>query len=173
MKALPIICICTILLSAVCTGCCSNQKNTEPNSEEVAKDTPPLHVNEFFGVPLKGKSVSSILKEMNDKVDVFSFNGEINDTTEYYVVDFCDVPCGMNFKWEKQGDMYYIVSLYFLTSQQTEESVKAFVDGISDYYGEVECDDEGDDILYARYFWNGPRMRPIHSEEGGLVIFFN
>ena len=172
MKVLPIICICTILLSAVCTGCQNNQKNAEPKSEEVEKDTNTIYENEFFGVPLKGKSVSSILKEMDDKVDVLSFNSEINDTADYYVVEFCGVPCGMTFKWKKQGDTYYIVYMNFLTSQQTEESIKAFVDGISAYYGEVECENEGDDILYARYLWNGPWMRPIHSEEGGLVIFF-
>lgn len=172
MKVLPIICICTILLSAVCTGCQNNQKNAEPKSEEVEKDTNTIYENEFFGVPLKGKSLSSILKEMDDKVDVLSFNSEINDTADYYVVEFCGVPCGMTFKWKKQGDTYYIVYMNFLTSQQTEESIKAFVDGISAYYGEVECENEGDDILYARYLWNGPWMRPIHSEEGGLVIFF-
>ena len=173
MKVFPFLCVCTILLSAVCTGCCNNQKNTEPKSEEVAKDTNVFYENEFFGVPLKGKSVSSILKEMNDKVDVLSFNGEINDTAEYYVVDFCGVPCGMNYNWKKHGDMYYIVSLYFLTSQQTEESVRAFVKGISTYYGEAECEDEGEDILYAYYFWNGVRLRPVHSEEGGLVLLFD
>lgn len=172
MKVLPIICICTILLSAVCTGCCNNQKNTEPKSEEASKDTSYFYESEFFGVPLKGKSLSSILKEMDDKVDVLSFNSEINDTADYYVVEFCGVPCGMTYKWKKQGDMYYIVSLYFITSQQTKESVKAFVDGISAYYGEVECENEGDDILYARYLWNRAWMRPVHSEEGGLVIFF-
>lgn len=172
MKVLPIICICAILLSAVCTGCQNNQKNTEPKSEEEEKDTNTIYGNEFFGVPLKGKSLSSILKEMDDKVDVLSFNSEINDTADYYVVEFCGVPCGMTYKWKKQGDTYYIVYMNFLTSQQTEESIKAFVDGISAYYGEVECENEGDDILYARYLWNGPWMRPIHSEEGGLVIFF-
>lgn len=172
MKVLPIICICTILLSAVCTGCQNNQKNAEPKSEEVEKDTNTIYENEFFGVPLKGKSLSSILKEMDDKVDVLSFNSEINDTADYYVVEFCGVPCGMTYKWKKQGDTYYIVYMNFLTSQQTEESIKAFVDGISAYYGEVECENEGDDILYARYLWNGPWMHPIHSEEGGLVIFF-
>lgn len=173
MKVFPIFYICTILLSAVFTGCQNNQKDTDPRQEEVVKDTDICYVKDFFGVPLRGKSMSTILKEMEGKVDVLSIIGEINDTARFYVVEFCGVPCGMNFGWDEKGDMYYITSLNFITSQQTKECVKAFVDGISAYYGEAECEDEGEDILYAYYFWNGVRLRPVHSEEGGLVLLFD
>lgn len=173
MKVFPIFYICTILLSAVFTGCQNNQKDTDPRQEEVVKDTDICYVKDFFGVPLRGKSISTILKEMEGKVDVLSIIGEINDTARFYVVEFCGVPCGMNFGWDEKGDMYYITSLNFITSQQTEESVRAFVKGISTYYGEAECEDEGEDILYAYYFWNGVRLRPVHSEEGGLVLLFD
>lgn len=173
MKVFPIFYICTILLSAVFTGCQNNQKDTDPRQEEVVKDTDICYVKDFFGVPLRGKSMSTILKEMEGKVDVLSIKGEINDTARRYVVELCGVPCGMNFGWEEQGDMCYITSLNFLTSRQTEENVKAFVDGISAYYGEAECEDEGGDIVYAYYFWNGVRLRPVHSEEGGLVLLFD
>ena len=173
MKVFPIFCICTILLSVVCAGCRNNQKDTEPKQEEVTKDTAIFEIKDFFGVTLKGESMSAILKEMEDKVDVLSIKGEINDTAKYYVVEFCGVPCGMNMGWERQDDMCYITSLNFFTSQQTKECVKTFVDGISVYYGEAECEDEGGDVVYAYFFWNGVRLRPVHSEEGGLTVLFD
>ena len=173
MKVLPLLCICIIWLSGVFAGCHNNQKNTELKQEEVAKDTNTYCVKDFFGVPLKGKSMPAILKEMEGKVDLLSIKGEINDTAKYYVVEFCGVPCGMNMGWERQDDMCYITSLNFFTSQQTKECVKTFVDGISVYYGEAECEDEGGDVVYSYFFWNGVRLRPVHSEEGGLTVLFD
>ena len=108
MKVFPIFYICTILLSAVFTGCQNNQKDTDPRQEEVVKDTDICYVKDFFGVPLRGKSMSTILKEMEGKVDVLSIKGEINDTARRYVVELCGVPCGMNLGWEEQGNICII-----------------------------------------------------------------
>ena len=175
MKTFPIFCICTILLGAVSAGCQNNPKNTEPKQDEV-EDTNSCSAIEFFGIPLRGKSVSAIVDKMVGKVDVLHMKGAANDTTRWYVVDFCNVPCGMNLKWKKQGETYYITSLNFFTSQQTPESVHSFINGISSFYGKPYDGDEeledDDIIIYKRFQWDNVVLRNVHSDEGGLIVLF-
>lgn len=67
----------------------------------------------------------------------------------------------------------------FITSQQTKQAITALVKEISKYYGDPDIADDFDEPQYCYYDWNlfdgdGPhiRIRPLHSDEGGLVMMW-
>ncbi len=124
----------------------------------------------FFGIFLHGKDVPSILKMMEEKVDLLILDGNINDEQNYCRVLFCGVPCGMNMGCEKLDDKVYITSLNFFTSQTSDEAIEALVKGVSSYYG--ECLQDEQDKMDNYFRWDGVLMRPVHSEEGGMTVIF-
>ncbi len=85
---------------------------------------------------------------------------------EYAVIEFAGVKFALN-----RG-------FVFITSEQNKQTIDSLVSKISLYYGEPFIDDEGDPE-YNYYHWNlyDPssekpyiRIRPLHSDEGGLVM---
>lgn len=157
---------------------------------------------EFFGVPLSGRSIGEILQGMESTGALQvtgpvetrdnsrrSFKGNMrlyyvipkHDITEsrmFCVVNFCGVPCGMNMKTKKAlNGKVYLTSLLFMTSQQDVPTYQAFVKGISKNYGapnEKEEEFEADDI-YRTYSWGESsyiKIRHVHSEEGGIFVFW-
>lgn len=125
---------------------------------------------DFYGIPLYGKDVSSVVKMMEEKVDVLTLDGELNEEKDYCKVLFCGVPCGMNMECDKRNDEVYITSLNFFTSQTSDEAIEALVKGISSYYGECQQDEQ--DKIDDYFRWDGVLMRPVHSEEGGMTVIF-
>lgn len=82
------------------------------------------------------------------------------------VVEFASVKFGLN------------KGFLFLTSRQDKQAIDSLVAKISRYYGEPAIDDNGEPE-WDYYHWNlydtlpdRPyiRIRPIHSEEGGMVM---
>ena len=124
----------------------------------------------FFGIPLHGKDVASIVKMMEEKVDVFSLDGNLDEERGYCKVLFCGVPCGMNIQWEEKDGMVYVFSLDFMTSQKSKEAVAALAKGISSYYDEYHQDEQ--DRIDDYYRWEEVLLRPVHSEEGGMAVIF-
>ncbi len=67
----------------------------------------------------------------------------------------------------------------FITSQHNKESITAVVKEISKFYGEPDVTADADELEYRYYDWNlydgdGPhiKIRPLHSDEGGLVMIW-
>ena len=80
------------------------------------------------------------------------------------VVEFAGVKFGMN-----RG-------FIFITSRHDKAAVKSLVKTISKYYGEPdEIQGDESEPEYCYYIWDSPnapyiRIRPLHSEEGGLTM---
>ena len=124
----------------------------------------------FFGIPLHGKDVASIVKMMEERVDVFSLDGNLDEERGYCKVLFCGVPCGMNIQWKEKDGMVYVFSLDFMTSQKSKEAVAALAKGLSSYYG--ECHQDEQDKIDDYYRWEEVLLRPVPSEEGGMAVIF-
>lgn len=146
----------------------------DPSSDLAATENPIAEENvrctNFFGIPLLGKDVASIVKMMEEKVDVFSLDGNLDEEPDYCKVLFCGVPCGMNIQWKEKDGMVYIYSLNIMTSQKSKEAIAALAKGISSYYG--ECHQDEQDKIDDYYRWEEVLLRPVHSEEGGMAVIF-
>lgn len=85
---------------------------------------------------------------------------------ENAIIEFAGVKFGMN------------KGFIFFTSRQDKQAIDSLVNRISIYYGEPSIDDE-EEPEWSYYHWNlydtipdmpYIRIRPVHSEEGGLVM---
>lgn len=139
-----------------------------PTENPIAEEE--VRCTNFFGIPLQGKDVASIVKMMEEKVDVFSLDGNLDEERGYCKVLFCGVPCGMNIQWKEKDGMVYVYSLNFMTSQKSKEAVAALAKGLSSYYGECHQDEQDEIDDYFR--WEEVLLRPVHSEEGGMAVIF-
>lgn len=139
-----------------------------PTENSMAEEE--VRCTNFFGIPLLGKDVASIVKMMEEKVDVFSLDGNLDEERGYCKVLFCGVPCGMNIQWKEKDGMAYIYSLNFMTSQKSKEAIAALANGLSSYYG--ECYQDEQDKIDDYYRWEEVLLRPVHSDEGGMTVIF-
>lgn len=139
-----------------------------PTENSMAEEE--VRCTNFFGIPLLGKDVASIVKMMEEKVDVFSLDGNLDEERGYCKVLFCGVPCGMNIQWKEKDGMVYIYSLNIMTSQKSKEAIAALAKGISSYYGEYHQDEQ--DRIDDYYRWEEVLLRPVHSDEGGMTVIF-
>lgn len=158
------------MILTVSFSCTHKEVSTGSTELDEVKLEEEIQGVDFFGISLHGKDVASIVKLMEEKVDVLTLNGELNEEKDYCRVLFCGVPCGMNLKWDKGNNEVYITSLNFFTSQSSDEAIEALVKGISSYYGEYQQDEQ--DMMDNYFRWNGVLMRPVHSEEGGMTVIF-
>ena len=139
-----------------------------PTENSMAEEE--VRCTNFFGISLQGKDVASIVKMMEEKVDVFSLDGDLDEEQNYCKVLFCGVPCGMNIQWKEKDGMVYIYSLNIMTSQKSKEAIAALAKGISSYYGEYHQDEQ--DRIDDYYRWEEVLLRPVHSDEGGMTVIF-
>ena len=139
-----------------------------PTENSMAEEE--VRCTNFFGIPLHGKDVASIVKLMVEKVVVFSLDGTLDEERGYCKVLFCGVPCGMNIQWKEKDGMVYVFSLDFMTSQKSKEAIAALAKGISSYYGEYHQDEQ--DRIDDYYRWEDVLLRPVHSDEGGMTVIF-
>lgn len=120
----------------------------------------------IFGVPIHVDERLAI-KEL-EKEGLLSCETVSEENGEFAgaVVEFAGVKFGLN------------KGFIFLTSRQDKQAIDSLVAKISQYYGEPDIDDNGEPE-WNYYHWNlcdtipdRPyiRIRPIHSEEGGLVM---
>ena len=120
----------------------------------------------IFGVEA-GKDQYSVIKSLEGagilKIDSISRD---KGSFQSAIVEFAGVKFGLN-----RG-------FIFITSKQDKQTIDSLVSKISSYYGDPDIDDEGEPE-YNIYHWNlytssadKPyiRIRPLRSEDGGLVM---
>lgn len=134
-------------------------------SDSVSNNDPRI---KLFGIETEKEEVgvirnlaaASILK-----IDSISLE---NNKFKFAIIEFAGVTFGLNSGFS------------FITSKHDTATINALVQYISKYYGEPEIDDNGDPE-YNYYHWNylrqnpdAPyiRIRPTHSEEGGLTMLW-
>lgn len=160
----------TLIILSVSFSCTHKEQSSELTEAESPIVEKEVQVTNFFGIPLLGKDVASIVKMMEEKVDVFSLDGNLDEERGYCKVLFCGVPCGMNIQWKEKDGMVYVYSLNFMTSQKSKEAVAALAKGLSSYYG--ECHQDEQDKIDDYYRWEEVLLRPVHSDEGGMTVIF-
>jgi len=123
---------------------------------------------DFFGVPLKGSSVDEAIQQAVQKSGVLRIVEQRSDNG-VLIVEFCGIPAAMNLGWREIEDSVRVENLTFTSSRQDPRSIKKWVDSLAKYYGEYEYEEEEE-----RYYWHecGIRIRRLHTDEGGTVIFF-
>lgn len=125
----------------------------------------------IFGVSCK-KDDRSVIMALENAGIIEVDTIELEDGQfRFAIVEFEGVKFGMNRGFS------------FITSQHDSKTVKSLVNGISKFYGEPEIDgDDAEDPEYRYYHWNrireNPddpyiRIRPVHSEEGGLTMWWD
>lgn len=165
--------LCFISLFVLFITSCSTKNNTSSNASKIITrsnetaiidstvyifDT-SIHLDEKRAI--KELSEAGILKcdTLHDKDE--QFGGA--------VIEFAGVKFGLS-----QG-------FVFITSKQDRQTIDSLVSKISKYYGEPNVDYNGEPE-YNYYHWNlheasfnKPyiRIRPLHCDEGGLVMTWN
>ena len=159
------LCLCALLIIS-----CSTKNNSSSNTE--------ITISQSNEIPLIDSTVSifntsihldeeKAIRELSAagilKCDTFKYN---NEKFENAIIEFAGVKFCMN------------KGFLFLTSRQDKQAIDSLVNHISRYYGEPSIDDEGEPE-WSYYHWNlydtipdRPyiRIRPVHSEEGGLMM---
>lgn len=163
---------CTIVIMIILLASCSSGSNSATN---VATNEPTADVDsveiptaKIFGTTIHLDELNAI-EELSDagimKYDTINvIDGEFAGA----VVEFAGVKFGMNN------------GFLFLTSRQDMQAIDSLISEISKYYGEPTIDDDGSgEPEWSYYHWNlydtipdRPYIgiRPIHSDEGGLVM---
>lgn len=159
-----------LVMLVVSFSCTHKEQSSDiaPTENPIAEEE--VRCTNFFGIPLQGKDVASIVKMMEENVDVFSLDGNLDEERGYCKVLFCGVPCGMNIQWKEKDGMVYVFSLNFMTSQKSKEAIAALANGLSSYYG--ECYQDEQDKIDDYYRWEEVLLRPVHSDEGGMTVIF-
>lgn len=144
----------------------SNSKTSRADTVSIA-DTAKVRV---FGVETE-RDEYSVAKNLEKagiiKIDEISTdNGKFKSA----IVEFANVKFGMNRGFT------------FITSRHDKDAINLLVSKVSEFYGEPEIDDAQEDPEYRYYHWNlfkkdpdAPyiRIRPVHSEEGGLTMMWD
>ena len=122
----------------------------------------------IFGVKAKREEID-LLNNLQQNGILTIDSLAINDSGfKYAIVEFAGVKFGMNKGFS------------FITSRKDKAAINNIVQKISEYYGEpwIENEDK-EEPQYQYYRWNIPnplkpsiRIRPLHSDEGGLVMFW-
>lgn len=162
-----------LCLSVLMVSSCGNTsekcvKTTVSNNSKTSR-TDSVKVC-IFGVEAE-RDECSVVKKL-EKAGILKIETISTDNGKFQsaIVEFANVKFGMN-----KG---YI----FITSRDDRNAINQLVSKISEFYGEPEIDDELEDPEYRYYHWNlynnGPdapyiRIRPVHSEEGGLTMMWD
>ena len=154
-----------------CIDSIKSREETHGDMDEYEKLFMSYHPSgymDFFGVPLKGSSVDEAIQQAVQKSGVLRIVEQRSDNG-VLIVEFCGIPAAMNVGWREIEDSVRVENLTFTSSQQDPRSIKKWVDSIAKYYGEYEYEEEEE-----RYYWHecGIRIRRLHTDEGGTVIFF-
>lgn len=127
------------------------------------------HVSNMFGVQLKSKPGDSLgeLRELEAggvlKIDSVSMDG---DKLDFAVIEFAGIKFGYNRGYA------------FFTSQHSKKDYRRLIREIEKYYGKGDYDYEGNYYRWPGYIDPSTdsllqiRIRPVHSDEGGIVMFW-
>ena len=144
-----------------------NIDNTSVNNQQVVNER-LTDIIEIFGIKTKRNEID-ILDNLQ-KNGILKIDSISSDERgfKYAIVEFAGVKFGMNKGFS------------FITSRKDKAAIKNIVQKISEFYSEPWIDNEDkDEPQYQYYGWNtydptkpSIRIRPLHSEEGGLVMFW-
>lgn len=127
------------------------------------------HVNNMFGVQLKSKPGDRLgeLRELEAggvlKIDSVSMDG---DKLDFAVIEFAGIKFGYNRGYA------------FFTSQHSKKDYRRLIREIEKYYGKGDYDYESNYYRWPGYIDPSTdsllhiRIRPVHSDEGGIVMFW-
>lgn len=159
-----------VCILALCVASCSTRSSIPVDSNETSSETIYDSINEksatIFGTTIhlnEGKAIRELSKAGILQIDTIK---EKNGEFENAIIEFAEVKFALN------------KGFLFLTSRQDKQTIDSLVNRISRYYGDPNIDDNGEPE-WGYYHWNlydtipeRPyiRIRPIHSEEGGLMM---
>lgn len=127
------------------------------------------HVSNMFGVQLKSMPGDRLgeLRELEAggvlKIDSVSMDG---DKLDFAVIEFAGIKFGYNRGYA------------FFTSQHSKKDYRRLIREIEKYYGKGDYDYEGNYYRWPGYIDPSTdsllqiRIRPVHSDEGGIVMFW-
>lgn len=168
IQFIGILCLSVLMMSScgntfekcVLTTVSNNSKTSRTDSVKVC----------IFRVDAE-RDECSVVKKLEKagilKIDTISTD---NGKFQSAIVEFANVKFGMN------------KGFIFITSRHDRNAINQLISKISEFYGEPEIDDELEDPEYRYDHWNlyknGSdvpyiRIRPVHSEEGGLTMMWD
>lgn len=134
----------------------------------------------LFGFTIQGDSQDEVIGKLIEQTDEFDYYDDKRAGIERLV--FCGVPFGLNLTSEQTNEVTTITNITLITSQQSKADFEAIKSGISKRLGNPDVEDyeEGTDEIDGRFYgrcsWYKDKckatLRPLHGEEGGLVVFF-
>lgn len=129
--------------------------------------SPKSNIVTIFGI--KSEAREFVLLENLAAANIIKLDTIKSDESGFQsaIIEFAGVKFGANKGYQ------------FITSRHTREAINALVEEISRFYGEPDVADNYDEPQYSYYDWNlydgdSPhiRIRPLHSDEGGLVMMW-
>lgn len=168
IQFIGILCLSVLMMSSCANTSEKCAKTTVSNNSKTSR-TDSVKVC-IFGVEAE-RDEYSVAKKLEKtgilKIDTISTD---NGKFQSAIVEFANVKFGMN------------KGFIFITSRDDRNAINQLLSKISEFYGEPEIEDELEDPEYRYYHWNlyknGPdapyiRIRPVHSEEGGLTMMWD
>lgn len=165
LKHLLLGCILTLLIAS-CSPRSDVATESKDKSHKSMADLNNTDTATIWGARIHLDEIMAI-RELSEAgilhCDTVKYN---NGKFENAIIEFASVKFCMN------------KGFLFLTSRQDKQAIDSLVNHISRYYGEPSIDDEGEPE-WSYYHWNlydtipdRPyiRIRPVHSEEGGLMM---
>lgn len=135
---------------------------------EYKNDNPNKSIVTIFGVKSKREEIDFLNNlQQNGILTIDSISSD-ESGFKYAIVEFAGVKFGVNKGFS------------FLTSRKDKVAIESIVQKISEFYSEpwIDNEDKGEP-QYQYYGWNtidplkpSIRIRPLHSDEGGLVMFW-
>ena len=158
-----------LLLSALCFAACGN---VDKNKSQVSLS--------LWGITVQGENQDEVIRNLIEQTDEFDYYDD--DRTEIWRLMFCGVPFGLNLDSVQTNSVTTITDITLITSHQSKADFEAIKKGLSKRLGNPDIEDyeggtdEIDGRFYGRCTWYGDEcnatLRNLHSEEGGLVVFF-
>lgn len=132
----------------------------------------------LLGMTIQGDSQDEIIGKLIEQTDEFDYYDE--ERTGIKRVMFCGVTFGLTLKSEQTNGVTTIRNITLITSHQSKTDFEVIKSGISKRLGNPDIEDyeygtdEIDGRFYGRCAWHKDKcvttLRPLHSEEGGLVV---
>ena len=162
--------ILVFLCLIFCISCGQSSTNIADAQLEEKEKTGILNIQDsisIFGIQSL-KDPISILKALSNYGIIKTENLKIeNDTLKGGVIYFNGVSFGINLHCNPQ---YGFESFGFISSRNDDDSYNLIREGISKYYG------KGEETEWHYCYWRDTtiniRTRPLHTEDGGLVMFW-
>lgn len=163
-----ILCLSVLMMSSCGNTSEKSVKTTVSNNSKTSR-TDSVKVC-IFGVEAERDEYSLAKKLEKAGIIIIDAISTENGKFQSASIEFANIKFGMN------------KGFIFVTSRHDKDAVNLLVSKISEFYGEPEIEDDLEDPAYRYYQWNlyknepdapSIRIRPVHSEEGGLIMMWD